>query len=112
MPPFIDWLTFLARFVPHLDKLDDILDAADKFAKAPDLTSKWVAFKEGGDIVVPILASVTGLAFETEEQACNHVVNLRLGDGKFLERLRKFYDSPLGQLLLELFLSNFLKRPA
>lgn len=105
---FLDWAP---RLIPHIDQADDMFEAGVEFVQAPDSLGKWAATKKGGDIAVPIFHDVTGLSFESEEQLCQYIETLKLGDGRFanfIDRLKKFSESPLGQLLLEMMLKKML----
>ena len=104
----MSFLVWAGKLLPHLDKFDDLFEAGVEFASAPDSLGKWAAVKKGGDIAVPVFHDVTGLSFDSEEQLCNHVTTLRLGDGKLIERIKKFAESPFAQLLLQLILKQLV----
>ncbi len=104
----LNWLEFLAKALPHIDKIDDLLEAGAEFAGADNSLDKWAAVKKGGDIAIPIFHEVTGLAFESEDQALAHVEAMKLGDGKLIGRLKSFYESPFGQMLLKIILEQLL----
>ena len=104
----LNWLEFLAKVVPHLDKVDDLIEAAEDFAMADNSLGKWEAVKRGGDIAIPIFHEVTGLAFGTEDEALVHIEALKLGDGKLIGRLKQFYESPFGQMLLKIILEQLM----
>lgn len=101
----ISWLGFLAKLIPHADKLDDLAEAAGAFLDAEGLVDHWEATKRFGDLLVPILASVTGFDVSSEESA---VEAMKLGDGSVLKRIRDAIESPAGQLLIGFLLKKYL----
>jgi len=102
----LSWLGFLAKLIPHVGSLDDIVDAIDALTKAEGSAAYWSAIKRLGDLLQPIVESVTGFEISSEESA---VEAMKLGDGKLLERLRGFIESPLGQTLLQILLGQIAK---
>jgi len=101
----ISWLGFLAKLVPYVGQLDDLAEAAERLLQASGLQELWDATKALGDILVPILSSVTGLSFEDEAQA---IVALGLGDA-VMGSLRRLFDSERFQSLLTTLLFQLIK---
>lgn len=101
----ISWIAFLTKLIPYVGQLDDIVEAIERIAKAEGLQEHWQASKDLGDILVPILASITGLSFETAEEA---VCALKLGDGRLLGKLKDFFNSEFGQMLFRLLLGKLI----
>lgn len=99
----MQWLGFLAKLIPHAGKLDDIAEAVDALTRAQGSAEYWAAIKLLGDLLQPIVESVTGFEVSSEESA---VEAMKLGDGKLLEKLRGFIESPVGGLLLQLLLGQ------
>lgn len=102
----ISWIGFVTKLIPHVGRIDDLLEAADEFLRAEGLDARWVATKNIGDILVPILATVTGLSFEDEDKA---VGALGLFDGSRIGKLKEFFNSPTGQALFQFLLGQILK---
>lgn len=103
----ISWLGLLARLFPHADKLDDIGEQLRiLFEAGATLRQRGEALSALIDLLIPILETVVPADAESEEAV---VSALRLGDSKLLERLRKFYESDLGQSLIGLLLGQLLK---
>ena len=104
----LSWFQFVAKLLPHLDKLDDLAEAAEKIATEPNSVGKWNnGVKPFGDIAVPIFYGVTGLEvvpFSTDEELQNHIVAFKLGDGALFGRLRRLFESDAVQLLLPILL--------
>lgn len=98
----LSFLSFLAKLAPYYDRLDDLLEAIGALASAQGMVNKWSALKSLGDILVPILANVTGLAFDDEAKAVAHFEAQRLGDGRLIEKLKQLY--PLIERYLPLLL--------
>lgn len=112
----LSFLQFAAKLLPHLDKLDDLAESAEKIATEPNSLAKWEnGVKPFGDVAVPIFHDVTGLAvvpFSNEAELVNHISAMKLGDGKLLDRLRKLYESDAVQVFLPILLDLFLKSAA
>ncbi len=102
----MQWLGFLAKLIPHAGKLDDIAEAVDALTRAQGSAELWAATKTLGDLLQPIVETVTGFEVSSEESA---VEAMKLGDGKLLGKLKGFIESPLGQTLLQLLLGQIAK---
>lgn len=102
----MSWLGFLAKLIPHASKLDDIAEAVDALTRAQGSAEYWAAIKLLGDLLQPIVETVTGFEASSEESA---VEAMKLGDGKLLGKLKGFIESPLGQTLLQLLLGQIAK---
>lgn len=102
----LSYLGLLAKLVPYAGSLDDIVEAIGAFQSADSSEAYWAAFKRLGDLLQPIIGSVTG--FEVIDEA--HAVEaMKLGDGKILERLKNFAGSDAGKLLFSLLLGQLGK---
>ena len=99
----LSWLDFGSKLVTHVGSVPAIIGGIDSLSDAQTLTERWDATKALGDLLVPIVSSVTGFSHESEESL---VSALRIGDGKTIEKLRGFIEGPFGQLLLGLLLKQ------
>lgn len=99
----MSWLALLAKLTLHADKIDDIVEAIDAVRNADSSATYWAAIKRLGDLLQPIVETVTGFEVVDEESA---VEAMKLGDGKLIGRIGDFVNSPLGQLLLNLLLKQ------
>jgi hypothetical protein len=97
------WLGFLAKLIPHASKIDDIAEAVDALTRAEGSAEYWSAIKVLGDLLQPILLSVTGFEVASEDSA---VEAMKLGDGAILKKLKDFMESPIGGMLLQLLLGQ------
>lgn len=107
-----DWVAFLGKLFAHADKLDDILDLIQRINGAiasKDFGEALEAIFELGKLLLLIFTSTTSQSFGDEATACACFEAQRFGDGKLLERLKSFIESPLGQILLELLLKGIMK---
>lgn len=95
----MNWLSFVSRLLPHASKLDDIVEAIDDINHAEGIDGYWSAIKRLGDLIAPILTSVVAAEFADETVAAQ-----AFGDGKLIGRLKDFYESPIGQMLLQLLM--------
>lgn len=103
----ISWLGLLARLLPHGDKIDDLGEQLRiLFDATATLRARGEALCALISLLVPILETVVAADAESEEAV---VTALKIGDGKLLERLRKFYESDIGQGLIGLLLGQLLK---
>jgi hypothetical protein len=102
----MNWLAFLAKLIPHVDKLDDLAKAVEAVVNAQGSAEIWRATKVLGDLLQPIVETVVGFEVTSEEAA---IEAMKLGDGRLIGRIGKFIKSPLGQTLLQLLLGQILK---
>ena len=102
----LSWLSLLAKLVPFVGSLDDIVEAIGAFQSADSSEAYWTAFKRLGDLLQPIVGSVTGFELVSEDEA---VVAMKLGDGRLLEKLKNFAGSDAGKLLISLLLGQLGK---
>lgn len=101
----MQWLAFLAKLIPHVGTLDDIAEAVDALLSADSSRGYWDATKKLGDLLQPVIESVTGFEVSTEESA---VTQMGLGDGSRLKKLRDFIESPAGQALIGWLMRKYL----
>lgn len=93
------WLGFISRLLPYATQLDDIVEAIDDINHADGIDGYWSAIKRLGDILVPIISAVTASEFTDETVAAQ-----AFGDGKLIGKIKDFYGSPIGQMLVQLLL--------
>lgn len=101
----MQWLGFLAKLIPHAGKLDDLAEAVDALLRADSSRAYWDATKQLGDLLQPVVESVTGFDVSSEESA---VSQMGLGDGSRLKKLRDFVESPMGQALIGWLMRKYL----
>lgn len=99
----MSWLALLAKLSLHADKIDDLVEAIDAVRSADSSATYWAAIKRLGDLLQPVVETVTGFEVTSEEAA---VEAMKIGDGKLIRRIGEFIESPLGQLLLNLLLKQ------
>lgn len=102
----LSYLGFLAKLIPFAGSVDDILEAIGQLQAADSSKAYWTAFVNLGNLLQPIIESVTGFEVLSETHA---VEALKLGDGRLLEKLKNFYNSDAGKLLISLLLGQLGK---
>jgi hypothetical protein len=88
------------------DDLSAALEAMDVSATGVDWLAAAIKFLE---VLLMILKSVGAQSYSDEDEA-RKVIAQRIGDGKLLERLARFLESPLGKLLLERLFAGLLPK--
>lgn len=102
----LSYLSLLAKLIPFASSFDDIIEAIGAFQTAEGSKAYWEAFKRLGDLLQPPIEAVTGFEVLSETHA---VEALKLGDGRLLEKLKNFYNSDAGKLLISLLLGQLGK---
>lgn len=99
----LSWLDFGTKLVGHVGSVPAIIGGIDSLTEAGTLQEKWDATKTLGDLLVPIVSSVTGFSHESEESL---VSALGIFDGSRIGKIKKFVESPMGQMLIGLLLKQ------
>lgn len=108
----ISWLTWIVKFAPYFDKLDDIQEGIETALASKDATIlvQYDAWTAGLRPIVEVLSGVTGLSFADDAEAEAHVLAVR--DRPFLDRLKKLWNdvggSEIGRALIEAWLKKQL----
>lgn len=100
----MSWFGLLTRLIPFAGSLDDIVECIGVIVDpASSLRQRGEATQKLIGLLIPILEVAVAQEVGDEAEA---VAAMKLGDGRLLERLRTFIESPMGKLLLELLLGS------
>jgi len=102
----MSWLAVITRLLPFASQLDDIVEAVEDITHAEGIDNYWSGVKRLGDLLVPILSSVIASEYPDEASVMAIAEAQRIGDGKLIEKLKNFYESPIGQLIFQLLLKK------